>query len=234
VADRYKLGRLPATRPFGVSDLSVYAVGRLPAPPTEVAVPKATFPMDGNDQYGDCTMAGVAHLISAWNAEVKEKEAIPSSKAVVAEYLKLTGGQDTGLNEANVLQTWHRSGLFGHKIEAYAPVSPSNIVEIQQAIAFYGGAYLGIQCPESAQEQFAADEPWTFVKGSPVEGGHCIVALGYVPSGALCATWGGIALVTWQFLAHFLEEVWAAISPQFVAAGKVPRLDLATLEADLP
>jgi len=229
-----KLGRLPATRPFGLSDLSVYAQGKLPAPPTEVAVPQATYPMDGNDRLGDCTMAGVAHLIAAWNAEVGVADAIPSSDAVVAEYLKLTGGQDSGLNEANVLQLWHRDGLFGHKIEAYAPVSPSNIVEIQQAIAYYGGAYLGIQCPQSAQEQFQNGQPWTYVPGSPIEGGHCIDGLGYRPEGVLCATWGGIALVTWQFLAHFLEEAWCAISPQFVAAGKGPLLDLVTLEADLP
>jgi hypothetical protein len=190
--------------------------------------------MDGNDQYGDCTMAGVAHLIAAWDVEVTEDDLVPSSDEVVKEYFSLTGGQDSGLNEANVLQTWHRSGLFGHKIEAYAPVSPSNLVEIQQTIAYYGGAYFGIQCPQSAQEQFQNGQPWTYVPGSPIEGGHCIDGLGYTPSGLLCATWGGIALVTWQFLAHFLEEVWAIISPEFVAAGKGPLLDLATLEADLP
>lgn len=234
MAERFKLGRLPATRPFGLSDLSVYAQGKLPPPPTEVAVPDARYPVDGNDTVGDCTMAGVAHLISAWDAEVAEDDLVPPAADVLSEYYRLTGGQDTGLNEANVLQVWRKQGLFGHQIEAYAPVDPANIVELHQAVAFYGGCYLGIECPESAQQQFAAGQPWTYVPSSPIEGGHCIVALGYTPNGLLCATWGGVAEVTYPFLSHFLDESWCVISNQFVEAGKGPLLDLATLQADLP
>lgn len=234
MADRFKLGRLPATRPFGLSDLSVYATSKLLAPPSEVAVPNAQYPIDGNDRYGDCTMAGVAHLISAWDAEVTEDDLVPNAPDVIAEYFQLTGGQDSGLNEADVLRTWQKSGLFGHQIAAYAPVDPSNITELHQAVAFYGACYLGINCPESAQEQFAEDQPWTYVPGSPIEGGHCIVALGYTSSALLCATWGGIAEVTYPFLSHFMDESWAIISNQFVEAGKGPLLDLAALQADLP
>lgn len=229
----FKLGRLPATRPFGLSDLSVYATTKLPMPPAEVAVPAAGYPIDGNDQYGDCTMAGVAHLIAAWDAEVSEPDPIPDAQEVVQTYFELSGGQDTGLNEANVLQEWREQGLFGRQIAAYAPVDPRNIVELHQAIAFYGGCYLGIQCPQSAQQQFQANEPWTFVPGSPIEGGHCIVALGFSQNGLLCATWGGIALVSYPFLAAYLDESWAILPSQFVEAGKGPALDLASLQADL-
>jgi hypothetical protein len=217
-----------------LSDLSVYATSKLLAPPSEVAVPNAQYPIDGNDRYGDCTMAGVAHLISAWDAEVTEDDLVPNAPDVIAEYFQLTGGQDSGLNEADVLRTWQKSGLFGHQIAAYAPVDPSNITELHQAVAFYGACYLGINCPESAQEQFAEDQPWTYVPGSPIEGGHCIVALGYTSSALLCATWGGIAEVTYPFLSHFMDESWAIISNQFVEAGKGPLLDLAALQADLP
>jgi hypothetical protein len=124
--------------------------------------------------------------------------------------------------------------LFGAKIDAYAPVDVKDLVELHQAVAFYGGCYLGIECPQSAQEQFQNGQPWTFVPGSPIEGGHCIDALGYSANGLLCATWGGIALVTFGFLAHFLDEAWVIIPNQFVKAGKGPRLDLEALKADLP
>lgn len=230
----YKLGRLAATRPYGLSDLATYAVGKLPAPPASVAVPNVAYPMDGNDQYGDCTMAGVAHLIAAWDAEVAQSDPVPTSTQVVETYFTLTGGADSGLNEANVLATWHRTGLFGAQIAGYAPVRPADIVALHQTIAFYGGAYLGIVCPESAQEQFEAHEPWTYEPSSPVEGGHCIVALGYTSSAVLCATWGGIAEVTYPFLAHYLEEAWAIIPHQFVEAkGGALGIDLASLQADL-
>ncbi len=229
----YKLGKLAAVRPFGLRELAIYAAGPLPAPPSSVAVPGASYPIDGNDQFGDCTMAGVAHLVAAWDAEVKQPDPVPTGQQVVAEYFRLSGGQDSGLAEADVLQTWRSAGIFGRKIGAYAPVEHSSILAIHQAVAFYGGCYLGIQCPQSAQEQFAAGEPWTVVDDSPIEGGHCIVALGYTPQALLCATWGGIAEVTYPFLGAYLDEAWAVIPSQFLEAGRGPRLDLASLQADL-
>lgn len=229
-----KLGRLPAMRPAALSDLEVYATGKLPAPPASVAVPAASYPIDGNATYGDCTMAGVAHLIAAWNVEVKEADKIPDEAAVVKEYFTLTGDKDSGLAEADVLATWRNSGLFGEKIAAYAPVNPKDILAIHQAIAFYGGCYLGIECPRSAQEQFAAKQPWTYDPNSPIDGGHCIVALGFNEQGVECATWGGIALVTYPFLAHFLDEAWAILSNELVQAEKDSLgISLEALEADL-
>lgn len=229
----YRLGKLPAKRPHGLSDLAVYAAGKMPAPPASVAVPQASYPLDGNDQYGDCVMAGVGHLIAAWDAEVGQSDPVPSQDAVVQEYFTLTGGPDSGLNEADVLAHWQQVGLFSRRIEGYAPVDYRNIVELHQAVAFYGGSMLGIACPQSAQQQFAAGEPWTFVPGSPIAGGHCIVALGYTPTALLCATWGGIAEVTYPFVSAYLDEAWAVIPSQFVEAGRGPALDLASLKADL-
>jgi len=230
----FKYGRLPAMRPAALSDLAVYATGKLPPPPSTCAVPSAAYPMDGNDKYGDCTMAGVAHLMEAWNASFKQGAAVPSEQQIVAEFLKLNGGgADTGLVEANVLARWHREGLFGEKIAAYAPVDPKDILAIHQAIAEYGGCYLGIQCPQSAQEQFTNGEPWTYVPGSPTEG-HCIVGLGYDETHVECATWGGIAHVTYPFFAHYLDEAWAILSEQLVAAKKDDLgIALETLQADL-
>lgn len=231
---QYRLGKLPAKRPHGLSDLAVYAAGKLPPPPASVPVPKAQYPMDGNDQYGDCVMAGTAHLIAAWDAEVGQSDPVPTGDAVVQEYFALTGGPDSGLNEADVLAHWQQVGLFGRRIEGYAPVDPRNLVELHQAVAFYGGSMLGIACPQSAQEQFAAGEPWTFVPNSPVVGGHCIVALGYTPTAVLCATWGGIAEVTYSFLAHFMDEAWAVIgSPIAERGADALGIDLGSLQADL-
>jgi hypothetical protein len=230
-----KLGRLPATRPAALSDLATYATGKLPTPPATVDVPRAAYPILGNDQYGDCTLAAVGHLIEGWDVEVKEHDPVPIETEIVAKYLILTGGEDTGLNEADVLKVWHQAGLFGEKIAGYAPVNPQHLLELHQAVAFYGGCYLGIECPESAQEQFAAGETWTYVPGSPVEGGHCVAALGYGSHGGLhCATWGGIAVLSAGFLAHFLDEAWCILSHQMLLAKKdALGINLAQLQADL-
>lgn len=230
----FKYGKLAATRLAGVGTLGTYATGKLPAPPASVRVPATRYPLDGNDTYGDCTMAGVAHLIAAWNTDVNMHDEIPTSVDVVETYFHLTDGQDSGLNEQFVLETWRRVGLFGHHLAAYAPVHYQNIVELHQAVAFYGGAYLGIACPESAQQQFANNEPWTYDPTSPIEGGHCIVALGYTSTALLCATWGGIAEVTYPFLANYLDEAWACVPHQFVAHhGDGKGIDIRALTADL-
>lgn len=230
-----KLGRLAATRPFGLSDLSVYAKSKLPKPPASVTAPVAQWNMDMNDSLGDCTVAGVDHLIAAWNIEFGETDPRPDDETIEATYFSLTGGADAGCNEANVLKAWQTEGLFGNKIAAYAPVNPKNLVELHQVIAFYGGAYLGIACPASAQEDFAAGKPWAYDPYSPIEGGHCIVAVGYSSSTVQCVSWGSLVEVSYPFLAHYLEEAWCVVSNELVEKGAdALGLDLAALKADLP
>ena len=232
---KFKYGCLPARLPFGLSTLGTYATGKIPKPPASVDAPaNVAWGMDDNDRLGCCTISGVDHLIAAWDADYNELDARPTDETIQSTYFSLTGGQDTGLNEADVLKTWQTTGLFNNKIAGYAPVHPHNLVELHQAIAFYGGSYLGIACPASAQEQFQAGQPWTYVPDSPIEGGHCIDAVGYTSTGFLCVTWGAVVEVTYPFLAHYLSEAWAIISQELVERGSnTLGIDLATLQADL-
>lgn len=232
---QYKYGALPAQLPFGLSTLGAYTVGKLPKPPASVDAPKnVAWGMDLNSTLGDCTIAGVDHLIAAWDADYDELDARPDDALIRSTYFALTGGEDTGLVEADVLKRWHTTGLFKNKIAGYAPVHPSNLVELHQAIAFYGGSYLGVACPASAQDQFANGQPWTYVPGSPIEGGHCIVAVGYSQTALLCVSWGALVEVTYGFLAHFCSEAWAVLSNELAERGKDNfNLDLKSLQADL-
>lgn len=232
--DRYKLGALAPVRPYGLRTLAVYANGRLPAPPATASVPAvARWGMMDNDRLGCCTVSGVGHAIIAWNEEVSQADMVPTDDQVESTYFALTGGADAGCVEADVLRHWHTKGLFGHTIAGYAPVETHDFVGLQQAIAFYGAAYLGVALPESAQEQFQSGAAWTVVPGSPIEGGHCILAVGYNHEYVQCVTWGGVVNVAYPWLAHYLTETWAIISHQFVKAGHGPSLDLATLQADI-
>lgn len=237
----FKTGRLPAVRPAALKDLSAYAVGPLPTPPVTVEVPgqkyiSSFYPIDGNDRYGDCTIAGVAHLIEAWNMLAGGKYAlpIPDEADIIAAWRQLNGGTEEGLVEAEVLKAWSSPGLFGEQIAGYAPCSTTSLLEWHQAIAFYGALYLGINVGQPQQEQFRRGEEWTWQDGQE-EDGHCVVAIGYGPHGGLhCATWGGIAVLSPGFLAHGLEEAWVILPEQMVQAkGDSLGLDLAALQADL-
>ena len=60
--------------------------------------------MDGNNQYGDCGVAGINHgfmaAASAVNATAKEQW--PADEDIVTYYLSYTGGKDTGVVLAHV------------------------------------------------------------------------------------------------------------------------------------
>jgi len=242
----FKFGKLPATKLVGVGYADDYALGRPLTPPVEFPTPKPRggFPILGNDVCGDCTIAGAAHVISAVDSEIPFTQQVQfTTEQAIAQYEFFTGynpqtgANDTGCNENDVLETWRTKGLFkGHKILAHAPVQPHDILAVHRAIAFYGVCYIGIACPESAQQQFAAGDPWTVVPGSPVVGGHCIVAVGYTPAYIECATWGGIAAVSWPFWETYCDEAHVVITGSEVRAGhgvgKAP-LDTEALVADL-
>lgn len=229
---RRRDGRLPAFFPPALKTFLEYATTTLKAP-ASWKVPAGAYPIDGNNRYGDCTIAGVAHLIAAFCRLFKVADHIPAEAEVNATYFKLGHGKDNGLVESSVLAVWRKIGLFGHKIWGYAPIKVTDRNAIKLAVAYYGGAYLGIKCPESAQRQFAEGKPWTD-EGEETEDGHCVVALGYTKNGLLCATWGGIALLTWGFLAANLEEAWVILSHELVAAGKdTLGLNVPELEKDM-
>lgn len=234
-----KLGKLAPEFPAGLDRLAAYKKDEFPTPPEGVLYPSAGWGLDGNDRLGDCTIAGVDHLLAAWNARFGENDARPTEKALEAEYLKLSPN-DQGCVESQVLEIWRKTGMWGNKIKAYAPLDHTSTLELKQGVAFLGGVYLGIECPDSAQQQFAKQEqsgklvPWTVEPGATVEGGHCIVAVGYNADGLYCVTWGAIVLVTWAFLLKYLEEAWGIVSEELAEKGKDSlNIDRAKLVADL-
>ena len=234
-----KLGKLAPQFPEALKDLTAYTPQPLPQPPVSVdwANNVGTWPMDGNDQYGDCTMAAAAHLIQSWNAQTGESTpAAPQDQAVIAMYLKLTGGKDTGLVESQVLKQWMSSGLWENKIIGYAPVNVHSLDSLKQAIAYFGGVYVGIQVPSNAQTQFQAGQPWTLDPGwqqQSIEGGHAIPLLGYDDQWLYAITWGAVQKMAWDWWSTYGDEAWVLLSEEYQKAGKVNGVDIAALKADL-
>jgi hypothetical protein len=233
-----KYGKLNPQFPVALKDFTAYAVAPLPTPPASVDWAKniAAWPMDGNDKYGDCTMAAAAHMMQSWNAQTGQSDPIPDEQQVIDEYLHLSGGQDTGLVESHVLRTWHTRGLWGNKVVAYAPVNVHGLTALQQSIALFGGVYAGIQVPANAQQQFQDGKPWTLDPGwqqQPIEGGHAIPLLGYDSDWVYAITWGAVQPIAWDWWSTYADEAWAVLSQAYREAGQVNGIDLATLTADL-
>ena len=232
---QYKLGRL-APKPMHSPDFTHYLKSPLEEPPLSVTAPNLTYPMADNDKIGDCTIASVIHCDQVWSSEVKEAYEYPGDEEVRAEYFTLSGGQDSGLVEQNVLQKWKNQGLFGNKIWGYAPVAPKHTHAIKQVVANYGAVYTGILMPQPAQEQFATGQPWTLTGTQAdynVLGGHAVPIVGYGIDGPTIVTWGKLQKVTWQWWMTYSEEAWVILPHEFIEAGRGPTLDLKALEDEL-
>jgi hypothetical protein len=216
-------GRLPAVMPVGLRDLTWYVAGSLPKPPAVVAVPDGvSWGMLGNDQYGDCGVAGFSHGAMAVAADLKSTvpPALASADDIVKYYLKYTRNKDTGVVLSNFLAYIKKTGFLGYKIDAYAPVSVSDIPTLQFVIDAYDFAYVGITVTQAMEEKFSQHLPWTLdVLSSPVAGGHCVVLVGYDSNYLYAVTWGGIQAIPYSTWAHIADESWAII-PTVMDAAK--------------
>jgi hypothetical protein len=228
-----KLGARPAVFPGGLRDLTFYVAGDLPKAPASFPAPKmASWNMDGNDQYGDCGVAGLNHLLMAAAFAPGETEAFPAADQVVSYYLTYTGGQDSGVVLSDFLAYVRKTGFYGHTVSAYAPVQVQDVNTLTTALYLYDAVYTGITVTRAMMDAFQAGQPWdaASAQGEPL-GGHCVPAVGYSDEGLTVITWGEPQLVTWPAWHAISSEAWAVL-PGELAKGDGHGLDLAALQAD--
>jgi hypothetical protein len=130
----YRFGKHPPKIDYRTLRLKDY-ISAVPAPPASYSVlkeiytnlktsdPTKLFPMDGNDTLGDCTIAALAHAITAYRGLI-HKETIMAKSAVVKLYMHLTGGVDSGMNELDVLNYWRKHPVSKDEIMAFASIEP--------------------------------------------------------------------------------------------------------------
>lgn len=244
-----KLGKLPVRhdpRTFLMADYLVPA--NLPAPPVQVdwaPAVKKPWGMMMNDKLGDCTCAAAGHMIELWTANVNSaKTVVPADtqilKAyeVVSGYNPVTKKNDNGAVELDVLKYWRKSGVGGHKITAFVALEPSNTDHVKIAVDMFGGCYIGLSLPLSAQTQTIWSVPTngTHGPGAPGSwGGHAVPVVAYDAHYLTVVTWGSLKKMTWTFWQAYCEEAYAVLSKDFVnPKGQTPNgFDWATLAGDL-
>jgi hypothetical protein len=232
-------GRKPALIPAGLRDLTYYAAGALPKPPPSVTVPDVpTWGMLGNDQYGDCGVAGLEHGQMAMASILNLNGfTAPGAQQAVQYYLGYTGGQDSGVVLSDFLRyvQGQSQGFYGELVEAYAPVTVQDIPTLQFAISAYGFAYTGISVTQGMEDAFGSGQPWDMsaVQGSSL-GGHCIPLVGYDSQYLYAVTWGEVQAIAYPAWHQVAEEAWAVISGYAKAAGSDGRgISYASMEADI-
>jgi len=238
-----KLGKFPVrvdVRTLRVENYIDRAV--LPEPPAALDLSDrvADWPMYANDRIGDCTTAAAGHMIEAWTAEATAhtvevpEGAVLTAFDAVKQVDPLSG--EEGAVVIDVLKYWRKSGIGGHRIGAFARVPLHDLDLARTAAWLFGGLYLGVDLPLTAQDQPVWD--WTGSLAGPAKpgswGGHAIDLVRYDADGITVVTWGRLKGVTWAFWDRYFDEVYAILSTDFLEAGKAPNgFDLEALRADL-
>ena len=238
----YRFGKHPPKIDYRTLRFATYLTPKLAPPPPsfntliqvyknlKVNDPTKLFPMDGNDTVGDCTIAGFAHSITVWRGMISQRD-IPSISDIVKLYYHFTGGNDTGLNELDVLSSWRRDGALGDKILAFVKIDVKNHTHVEQAIRLFGSVYLGFQVQEDCIQKFDARQPWT--PGPLTNNGHCVVAVAYDRQNVTVLTWGNTQLGTWAWWDECVDEAYAILPPEAAKPNFAPGFNFAQLKKDL-
>lgn len=235
-----KFGKLAPKRSLKTPALSNFMSAKLvPAPPAKAfwEYKVRVWNMLGNDTIGDCTCAAAAHLIMNWTDHGAGEfdptlDQTIEAYSAVSGYDPLTGANDNGAAELDVLNYWTKTGVAGHKIQGFATLDVQNIAQIKAATYLFGGTYMGFQVPQSAMDQNQAGQTWDVTADdSPIVGGHAVPILGYGADGGACITWGQIQHFTWAFWQKYVDEAYACVSTDWLNQfGKSPvGLDLVGL-----
>lgn len=228
-------GRLGRTPNAGRPRIRLTATHKPPAytPPATLdrysAIPAGTLGMDGNDSVGDCTCADVDHEVKAAQVAAGNPEVASTAAEVLAAYSAITGynpadpSTDQGAEMQSVRDYWRSTGfrLGGqvHKVLLFAELDIVDTSVAQWALDQLGAVGVGVNLPASAQQQFAAGQPWDVVADDGgIDGGHAVALVGYDSTGPVFATWGAVQHATWAWWARYVEEAWVVLTEDFVNA----------------
>ncbi|HEY3718359.1 MAG TPA: hypothetical protein VGL39_27870 [Jatrophihabitantaceae bacterium] len=173
-----------------------------------------------NDRLGDCTCAAVGHAIQVLTSLASTLVTVADSVILaayeaVSGYNPVTGANDNGAVELDVLNRWRKQGFDGHSIAGYTKLDETNVTHLKQAISLFGFAYIGTAVP-AAWEQ--APDVWDVATGADGEivGGHAIVFVGYDDQYLTLISWGRLYRMTWAAYHAYVDEAYAVLSPDWI------------------
>ncbi len=248
---KMKFGRLPVKQDERTFELSNYLKGESFHP-----IPKRfnwgkkikndKWGVLGNLQTNLCTCAAAGHFIMVWTSNTgrlkrPKEESIMEAYCAVTNYNPETKENDEGVECIKVLKHWRKKEIAGHQIVAFAKLQEKNRQQLLQTIYFFGGCYVGLNLPKSAERQYNTTKKWTIPrrrnkkeaeKGSWF--GHAVLITGYKNEELRIISWGKEMIMTIDFWEAYCEESYAIFSESFIKDEKTPTgIDVDLLKNDI-
>jgi hypothetical protein len=201
--------------------------------------PSARLPWLCNDAIGCCTIAGIGHLLQIQAMQRAEIVSFTDQEIVTAYsqsagYLPGHPETDSGGLMISALKLARDEGIGAYRVGAFARVNPHDRLEMQTAINFFGGVYVGAELPSRITEQITrweVPERQTIADDPGSLGGHAYVLSGYDRSGYHARPWREDVYQTVTHVERYVDEAWVVIDDQWVT-GESPApvgLDLEAL-----
>jgi hypothetical protein len=174
----------------------------------------------GNDRYGCCVYAAIAHYINVFRLN-NQCGGMITEWMVLAEYAH-TGfipedpSTDNGEHLLAAIKRWKNEGLFGTRIDAFAELDPLDNDQVAFATSNMGGVIYAFGLPVACQDQevwdakaersleTADDLPWSL-------GGHAITGLDASPGRDHGETWGERKGYTVPWRRRYASEAYAVV-----------------------
>lgn len=161
--------------------------GAMPPPPQSVdyTTRVTSWPMFDNDTLGNCTVAAIGHLIQLYSSYTKPAPLVMSNANIINTYSDVGGyvsgdsSTDNGAVEQDVLNYWMNHGVpvndIVNKITGFAKINVAKKTELQYALYWFGGAYIGIDLPLAWQSTSNWEMPSNLMGANAPGswGGHC-------------------------------------------------------------
>jgi hypothetical protein len=248
---KIKFGRLPRVDDSRTFELSGYLKDQdLSHIPEKYnwgkKIKKDNWGVMGNLKANLCTCAAAGHLIMVWTSNTgklqrPKNEAIMKAYCDLTNYIPETDENDNGVEALKALKYWRKTGIAGNNIIAFAKLQDKNREQLLKTIYLFGGCYVGLNLPKSAERQYNTTKKWTIPRGGKKKDaekgswfGHAVLITGYKKEELRIITWGREMIMTIDFWEAYAEESYAVFSEAFIRNDTTPTgVDIDILRNDI-
>jgi hypothetical protein len=241
-----KLGKKPfvaSAKDFQLATVEV-AMPAMPKTPFGYGTIFSDWGMLGNDNVGDCAVAGPDHEVMLWNKLAKHPVEFTTANTL-SDYSAITGydpndpNTDQGAYVRDVYNYRRTTGLIDkvgkrHKIEAFVQIDAKDWEMMITCVWTFGCVGMGFEVPDSIWDQIGGI--WTVVPGSQNIGGHYVPVVGTQEPQKECSvvTWGKKQRMSREFYEAYNDEAWVPLTKEsLLPAANVRHIDWTTLSLQL-